>query len=41
MAETDSAANQYGLLRAENPRHISVFLAVLPLASFQDLWIGE
>ena len=25
MAETDSAANHYGLPRAENPRHISVF----------------
>jgi hypothetical protein len=29
MAETDSAANHYGLLRAENPRHISVFCGPL------------
>ena len=25
VAETDPAANHYGLSRAENPRHISVF----------------
>ena len=34
-AGTDSAANHYGQLRAENPRRISVFAApLLPLASF-------
>jgi hypothetical protein len=30
VAETDSAANHYGKLRAENPRHISVFCGTYP-----------
>lgn len=30
VAETDSAANHYGKLRAENPRHVSVFCGTYP-----------
>lgn len=39
---TDSAANHYGLLRAENPRPISVFCGPCSAPRiFWNLWIGE
>jgi len=42
VAETDSAANHYGQLRAENPRHHLRFLwPVSAPRILSDLWIGE
>jgi hypothetical protein len=41
VAETDSAANHYGQLRAENPRPISVFAALFCPSHFYRISAQE